>query len=224
MSFEWALTILAHCLLPQATCHWHCSTNSKANTAFSLCSLFSKHYWLESKSLSLKLHSQWNKKSQIFLLTFIITFLSIFLFNVRSIHKTKSTIPSLETDNHTYTTNFKQANILNWTFVTFYAKRDHVPKLVISVVGQKFSTTCVLSILRFPYFRKELSFAYLSVQDGCSTRSQSSTRSVYFKPLVTILHWVQWGFNYVTPCHMAMETVALNWSKEYPIRFASNEG
>ena len=72
-------------------------------------------------------------------------------------------------------------------FVTFSAKRDHVPELlvVISVVGQKFSTTCVLPILRFLYFRKEPSFAYLSVQDGCSTRSQS-----YFEPLVAVLHCV----------------------------------
>ena len=74
--------------------------------------------------------------------------------------------------------------------VTFYAKRDRVPKLVIFSSRPKILNDLVFSILRFPYFREEISFAYLSVQDGFSTLSQSSMRSIYFQPLVVILHCI----------------------------------
>ena len=72
-------------------------------------------------------------------------------------------------------------------------KRDHEHELVISSSRPKILNNLwffFLSILRFLHFRKEPSFAYFSVQDGCSTHSQSSMRSIYFQPLVTVLHCV----------------------------------
>ena len=75
-------------------------------------------------------------------------------------------------------------------YVTVLCKKGPCARINNFHVGQKLSMTCALSILRFLYFRKELSFAYFSVQDGCSMRSQSFMQSVYFQPLITVLHYV----------------------------------
>ena len=115
-----------------------------------------------------------------------------------------------------------QINKLKYIYMTFYAKRDHVPELVI---GQKFSTTCVLSILRFPYFRKRT----ILCLPFCARWVLHMLSIIHVKRLLSatrcrpVLHIMECQSCAALPPWQQKLLYSIS-QKEYQLRFASNEG